>query len=623
VFATSWMGSDVIMTLVDPSGGIIDRNITDPDVVHDVGPDFEMYTIFDPMSGDWLVNLYGADVPPEGEDVEFRLMFSTIPPINLPPVAEAGPDQKVYAIPPATTAMVTLDGSGSYDSDGDPLTYTWSWGDNTTCGVNPTVELSLGTTTIILVVNDGKIDSLPDTVDVTVSILAAIDFDPDVLNLRSTDKYVTAYIELPQGFDVRQIGISSIRLNDTVPALTKPTKVGDYDRDRVADLMVKFDASAVKAILTLGDQVEITVTGEVTGIPFEGMDTIRVIDPTWYTLDISSTTGGSVTVPGEGTFSYKGGTVVNLVALPASCYHFVNWAGDISTIDDPADAATTIVMNGDYDIVANFECTPMVAAGWYHTVGLKADGTMVAVGGNYWGQLDVGNWTDIVNIAAGGSHTVGTRSDGTVVAVGRNEEQQCNVGNWSDIIQVAAGIYYTVGLRSDGTVVAVGDNSEGQCDVGGWTDIVQVAAGGAHTVGVKADGTVVAVGDNSEGQCGVGGWTDVVQVAAGDFHTVGLKSNGTAIAVGYCYFGECNVGGWTGIIQIAAGAYHTVGLSTDGSLVAVGNSLYEKCDVGGWTDITQVAAGLEHTVGVKANGIVVAVGDNHYGQCNVGGWDLN
>jgi len=104
-----------------------------------------------------------------------------------------------------------------------------------------------------------------------------IDFDPDTLNLKDKDKYVTAYIELPLGYNVSQINISSIRLNGTVPALTKPTQVGDHDKDRVPDLMVKFDASAVKSLLIPGSQVEITITGEVTGMGFQGSDTIRVI----------------------------------------------------------------------------------------------------------------------------------------------------------------------------------------------------------------------------------------------------------------------------------------------------------------------------------------------------------
>ena len=199
-------------------------------------------------------------------------------PANTPPIADAGPDQTVCAIPPATTAMVTLDGSGSYDPDADPLTYNWTWDGNTAYGVNPTVELPLGTTTITLVVNDGMVDSDRDTVDITVWIRATIDFDPDTLNLKSKGKFVTVYIELPPGYDVSQIDVSSITLNGTVPALDKPTKVGDYDSDGVPDLMVKFDGAAVQDLLTPGSQVEITITGEVTGIGFEGSDTIRVIN---------------------------------------------------------------------------------------------------------------------------------------------------------------------------------------------------------------------------------------------------------------------------------------------------------------------------------------------------------
>ena len=60
----------------------------------------------------------------------------------------------------------------------------------------------------------------------------------------------------------------------------------------------------------------------------------------------------------------------------------------------------------------------MVAAGFWHTVGLKADSTVVAVGENEFGQCDVGNWTDITRVAAGYVHTVGLKTDGTVAATG-------------------------------------------------------------------------------------------------------------------------------------------------------------------------------------------------------------
>ena len=226
-------------------------------------------------------------------------------------------------------------------------------------------------------------------------------------------------------------------------------------------------------------------------------------------------------------------------------------------------------------------------------------------------------------------YTVGLKSDGTVVAVGDNYKGQCDVGGWTEIMQVAAssggivlGRGYTVGLRFDGTVVAVGDNYNGQCDVGGWTDITQVAAGSYHTVGVKSDGTVVAVGDNYNGQCDVGSWMSVVQVAAGAYHAVGIKSDGTVLAVGHSNYGQCNVEGWLNIIQIAAGGLHTVGRKSDGTVVAVGYNDFGQCDVSSWTDIVQVATGSSHTVGLEADGTVVAVGYNNFGQCDVGGWDL-
>jgi len=104
-------------------------------------------------------------------------------------------------------------------------------------------------------------------------------------------------------------------------------------------------------------------------------------------------------------------------------------------------------------------------------------------------------------IAAGRRHTVGLKSDGTVVAVGRNKEGECDVSGWSGIVAIAAGSYHTIGLESDGTMAAVGWNVHGQCNVSGWRDIVAVAAGCAHTLGLKSDGTVVAVGDNVYGQC--------------------------------------------------------------------------------------------------------------------------
>jgi len=341
----------------------------------------------------------------------------------------------------------------------------------------------------------------------------------------------------------------------------------------------------------------------------------------WYTLTTSvSPSGGGSVSPAGGT--YAAGSQVTLTATPASGYNFSNWGGDASGSQNPI----TITMNSNKSITAYFDfegVNVMVAAGDLHTVGLKSDGTVVAVGDNSYGQRNVGSWTNIVQVAADGCHTVGLKSDGTVVATGDNSYGQRNVGSWTNIIQVTAGGYHTVGLRSNGTVVAVGDNSYGQRDVGSWTNIIQVAADGCHTVGLKSDGTVVATGDNYWGQRDVSGWTGIIQVAAGDAHAVGLKSNGTVVATGNNYWGQCDVSGWTGIIHVAAGDTHTVGHKSNGTVVAVGYNYHGQCNVGGWTGIIQVSAGWEHTVGLKSNGTVVAVGWNEYGECDVGGWDLN
>lgn len=83
-----------------------------------------------------------------------------------------------------------------------------------------------------------------------------------------------------------------------------------------------------------------------------------VPEVTQYNLTISSTEGGSVTTPGAETSTYDEGEVVNLVATPDKYYHFINWTGDVATIDDVNAASTAVTMNGDYDVTANFDLEP-------------------------------------------------------------------------------------------------------------------------------------------------------------------------------------------------------------------------------------------------------------------------
>jgi hypothetical protein len=126
--------------------------------------------------------------------------------------------------------------------------------------------------------------SLPEVIPATT------DIDPDTLNLQSKGKWITAYIELPEGSDVSDINVSTVMLNDTVPAELCPTAVGDYDGDGIPDLKVKFNRAEVISYIL--DNVDITerfttitlaITGKLNdGILFQGSGTIRIIFPMHY-----------------------------------------------------------------------------------------------------------------------------------------------------------------------------------------------------------------------------------------------------------------------------------------------------------------------------------------------------
>ena len=85
---------------------------------------------------------------------------------------------------------------------------------------------------------------------------------------------------------------------------------------------------------------------------FAGMASCAAV---WHALTIASTEGGSVNAPGEGTFDFQAGTVVDLIAVADAGYRFVNWTGDVDTIVDVKSAETTITMSGNYEITARFE----------------------------------------------------------------------------------------------------------------------------------------------------------------------------------------------------------------------------------------------------------------------------
>ncbi len=104
------------------------------------------------------------------------------------------------------------------------------------------------------------------------AIEAAIDIDPDTLNLSSKGKWITCYICLPEDYDVADIDPNSVLLEYEI----QPESFRLDEQQQVA--IAKFSRSEVQGILDVGE-VELTITGQLMdGTVFEGTDVIRVIN---------------------------------------------------------------------------------------------------------------------------------------------------------------------------------------------------------------------------------------------------------------------------------------------------------------------------------------------------------
>ena len=125
-------------------------------------------------AADGPTNLGGAGDSYSG-NVDADPFLTRLPPcLNSAPVADAGTDRVLDQVGSGEGILVTLDGSGSYDPDGDPIVeYVWTGsfpeGGGMVYGVSPTVTLPVGTSTITLVVDDGYAVSAADTVDIIVN----------------------------------------------------------------------------------------------------------------------------------------------------------------------------------------------------------------------------------------------------------------------------------------------------------------------------------------------------------------------------------------------------------------------------------------------------------------------
>lgn len=169
------------------------------------------------LNGIYLISLIVNDGQDDSAPDIVRIIANTVNiGVNQPPMANAGPDQPGVL----TDELVTLDGSASSDPENQPLTYLWSFfqqpvdgtatlSDNTAVSPSFTPNV-VGEYIIRLSVNDGLLDSIADTVSVTVIGTEVVCNNP--LTLQTDLPYLPGLGEAPTIFQIDASVIDTIRL---------------------------------------------------------------------------------------------------------------------------------------------------------------------------------------------------------------------------------------------------------------------------------------------------------------------------------------------------------------------------------------------------------------------------
>jgi alpha-tubulin suppressor-like RCC1 family protein len=290
-------------------------------------------------------------------------------------------------------------------------------------------------------------------------------------------------------------------------------------------------------------------------------------------------------------------------------------------INDPSDGDNDY---GQSIVPTTLTNAVLVAGGRWHSLALKANGTLLGWGDDSSNETNFPAGSNYVAIACNYLNSVALESNGTVIVAGDDSYGQTAVpGNLSNVVAVACGWFHCLALKSDGTVAAWGtdtnpanfgkDNvSYGQSDVPpGLSNVVAIAGGGRHSLALKADGTLTGWGNDQYSQTNIPpGVSNVVAIAASAAGNLVLEANGTLVAWGDNTYGQTNVPTslTNGVVAIAAGGWHYLALKTNGTVVAWGAGAGSSVGYGqtnvpaGLTNVIQIAAGLYHSLALVGSG---------------------
>ncbi len=329
--------------------------------------------------------------------------------------------------------------------------------------------------------------------------------------------------------------------------------------------------------------------------------------PTFPIVGVPSAVGAYQVVVSNryGSVTSSPPAMVTVVPAPPGTV-FAFGAGLVDLDSDFDEGQSIVPPEADGGVIA-------VAGGGWHSLALKADGSVIAWGGYTLGPSP--NPTpprkDFVAIAAGWLHSLGLTRDGNVIAWGGNDRGQSTVpaAIQGQVVAIAADGYHSLALTRDGSVVAWGANNQGQTNVpaAARSNVVAIAAGGSHSLALTADGSVIGWGGNFAGQLDVpdSARHGVIAIAAGDAHSLALKNDGSVVAWGLnttegIVTGQTNVppSAESGVVAIAAGGNHCLALKADGTVVAWGHNAHGQNDIPDFIQgsVTGISAGSNHSL---------------------------